>query len=651
MRQWVAAGVVSALLACGGDARPSPVHGSDAGVDAGPSEGAGPSPPESPRFVCPDGFTEIADTFGTACEPPSSTVELGACPAGEFADDLPDDANVLFVRSGATGGGGTRDRPLGTIREAMLRAGAGTVIALAKGTYTEGLDVYAGIAVRGACAAETRIAPAATADGAVKLLERGSSLSDVTVAPVSGAGIRLMADPTLERVVIEGADAYAIVAQRGATVLLRDIVVRNTATSDDSFGRGLDVESGSSVIVERALFEGNGGGAVHASDADTTVTLADAILRDNGGDLDGARQLGAQDGARIDIRRALFEDNWGVGFTALGAGATVVLEDVVMRGFRTDPTRASSGIGVLAEAGRVEARRTRFEGADGFGIAALDGSTVALTDVVVRDVQRGDGRNGVALGVGSGASLDAMRVWVEGAGAAALMSQGVGATVRLADVTVARTGEAPASDIFGLAFGDGTHATLERVSISRTSSAAILVAGTTTILEAVDLAVVDTGARPDGTFGRAIEVQMGASATLRRARLAGNREVTALAVQGSTLTLEDVRIDDTLSRACADTTCADAPAGTGLGAYADGQIVARRFVVDSAALCGVQIATGGTMRLEDGEIRSSTIGACVQVDGFDLADITSSVVYADNGVNVDMAMHAVPTPTEPLPAL
>ena len=652
MRRWCSVVALTVLFACGGDERPAPASVTDAGTDAGATEDGFPAPPAPPQLECPEGFTETTDTFGTACEPPNETVDLGACPAGDFASDLPPDASVLFVRANATGGDGTRERPLGSIRDAIVRASPGTVIALARGTYTEVVDPYAGLAIRGACAAETRIAPATAADGAVKLLERGVALSDVTIAPASGPGLRLVQDPTVERVVVEGAQGFAIAVGRGASATLRDVVVRNTTVAaGGGFGRGLDADDGATVTIERALFESNASGAVLSAGAGTVVTIADATFRDNGRDLADARQLGAQDGARIEVRRALFDANWGAGLTALGTDATVVLEDVVMRGFRSMPSGPSAGIGVANEAARIEARRTRFEGAEGFGIAALDRSTVVLEDVVVRDLVRGERQLGVALGVAAGSSLDASRVYLEGTGGAALMSQGADVSVRLSDVTVARTGEVPASDIFGLAFGEGTEAVLERVNVSRTTSAAILVAGASTRLDASDLSVADTGARPDGTFGRAIEVQMGASATVRRARLANNREVTALAVQGATLTLEDVAIDDSLARACAETTCADAPAGTGLGAYLDGRIVARRFAVAGAALCGVQIASGGAMELTEGEIRGSAIGACVQVEGFDLAAITSTVVYEDNGVNVDMAMHAVPTPTEPLPAL
>jgi hypothetical protein len=80
-----------------------------------------------------------------------------------------------------------------------------------------------------------------------------------------------------------------------------------------------------------------------------------------------------------------------------------------------------------------------------------------------------------------------------------------------------------------------------------------------------------------------------------------------------------------------------------------GVAVANGFAVRAARLCGVQVASGGELDLSDGEISASTTGACVQVDGYDLARLTAGVRYDDNGINVDASSHAVPTPADPLP--
>ena len=129
-----------------------------------------------PAVACPDG--EAWFVGGDACEPVGA-----ACPAGEYADDLPTSGSVLHVRAGAAAGGdGSTASPLGTVAAALARADAGTTIAIAKGTYVEdALEVPAGVDVIGACAAETLLR--------TERVEPGLALVSVRAGTVSIAGV------------------------------------------------------------------------------------------------------------------------------------------------------------------------------------------------------------------------------------------------------------------------------------------------------------------------------------------------------------------------------------------------------------------------------------------------------------------------------
>ena len=75
------------------------------------------------------------------------------------------------------------------------------------------------------------------------------------------------------------------------------------------------------------------------------------------------------------------------------------------------------------------------------------------------------------------------------------------------------------------------------------------------------------------------------------------------------------------------------------------------FEVRDAALCGVFVSRtllGGppTMDLSRGVVSGATIGACIQVDGFDLAPVSDDVLYLDNGTNLDITMLPVPELSE-----
>jgi hypothetical protein len=75
-----------------------------------------------------------------------------------------------------------------------------------------------------------------------------------------------------------------------------------------------------------------------------------------------------------------------------------------------------------------------------------------------------------------------------------------------------------------------------------------------------------------------------------------------------------------------------------------GRIRARRFIFANNVLAGVQVAAGGQVDLDDGEIRGSPIGANVQDSGYDVSRLSRSVRYTDNGTNLDSTSLPVPMP-------
>ncbi len=160
-------------------------------------------------------------------------------------------------------------------------------------------------------------------------------------------------------------------------------------------------------------------------------------------------------------------------------------------------------------------------------------------------------------------------------------------------------------------------------------------AGTSLRLE--DVSVRDTAPRAsDLSFGRGLGVQDGAMAQVSRALFERNRQVTIMVVGlDASARLEDVVVTDTLVAECG--------AGCASGAG--------DFVVTRAALCGVQLAFGGELDLSNGGVRESAIGACVQVPGYRLSRLNASVIYVDNGANLEATDFPVPEVSEPVGAL
>lgn len=171
MRRALAAWVLVAGACSGGT-------GDDATPDADVI--AAPLPPALPALApCPPGWREVDDDPDAipGCDPWPEGGQAGcagdeahfpgepacarvgrACPAGEWAEDLPA-TGVLYVRAGgAAGGVGTMAAPFGTIAEAIAAAAAGTTIALGKGSYSEAVQVPGSVTLAGACVAETTVA-------------------------------------------------------------------------------------------------------------------------------------------------------------------------------------------------------------------------------------------------------------------------------------------------------------------------------------------------------------------------------------------------------------------------------------------------------------------------------------------------------------
>jgi len=125
---WPLAGLaLLALAACGdGAAGDDDDDAADAGPDGSPGDGgaepAPPEPPAEPGFVpCPEGWREAQlpdDAPVVTCDPwptggridcaddeahfpgaPGCEPIGTRCPAGDWAEDLPDDGGVLFVRA------------------------------------------------------------------------------------------------------------------------------------------------------------------------------------------------------------------------------------------------------------------------------------------------------------------------------------------------------------------------------------------------------------------------------------------------------------------------------------------------------------------------------------------------------------------------
>ena len=644
-------------------------------ADAGAETDAGLAREEAamPNLLpCPDGWLETVSSGVAVCDPTRGVVPAGcgpgeaffpgtsgctrvgrACPSGEFADDLPA-TGVLFVAPGGSGDG-TRAAPFGAIANALAVATSGSTIALARGTYDEPLLLRSGVTVRGACAAETRLSWS-TPRGPSGSVGAGAGVTDAVVSDLSIAssdniGVLAEGSVRLEGVVIEDAMLFGVAVIGGDVAIEGSIVRRTRRAPDGSQGGGLVVASGGALDATRLVVEQNHQFGIAVGEG-SRADLRDVASRSQApGSVAGlgagivAESGGVLTGARIELTGAL-------GAAAFAsAGGVLDLSDAVVRGARG---LSAQGFGLAASGGVVRGTRVWSTDNHGTSVSMLEGAELALTDAVVDATVETTSMPGWAVGVvvsrRSHGRLERVRV-TDGA-AAGVAVLGVptdergNTTLVAVDLSIADMEDRGTSGV-GLYVSDGADADVQRLAIERTVEAAIVVASDSH-LSLQHARVDDTRPDPDaGEYGRGLEVTDRSDVEVEHAYFSRQHEV-AVVFGGGRSTLRDVEIRDTLERGCASTTCADAPGGIGVGVYLSAEVTLQDFVIDGAPLCGVQLASSGQLDLHDGEIANATVGACVQVAGYDVTRLADGVAYRATGTSIQSTELYVPMPRDPL---
>jgi hypothetical protein len=326
---------------------------------------------------------------------------------------------------------------------------------------------------------------------------------------------------------------------------------------------------------------------------------------------------------------------------------SATVRDLLVDGVSSEPAQAN-GYGVFVRDGSVQIDRARVTRAHRSGLLASTGAQLVARDVVVHDVLAAANDDGAfAVGVGAvGAGVELARAYLARLavyGVAALRDRGLtGATLRAEDLTIREVTTGTEDLGFGAIVSVST-ASITRLDLRGARVLGVDVVGEGAQLTLEDARIEEIEATPTFDFGRAIEVDVGGRAIVRRAVFAGTRESAAASYEaGSSLELEEVEIRDVRERACAGDACSGQPGGVGVVALGGGAVRGDDLRVEGAPLCGVMVAFGGALDLRGGAIRRCAVGACLQVEGYDVTRVTDGVRYEENDVNVDFTGFAVP---------
>lgn len=500
--------VAANASACAPGSRP--VVGSETCAPVGPT-------------ACADGFERDASGWGCAPVLPAQACtgatrpglgERACLPVGDCAGAFPPPGAVLVDPSlDPASVDATHVR---TLEDAVAVAPPGSTIALADGEHAAAPVTFTQpLALVGRCAAKARLVPAA-AGGAGLTLQAKATLRGLTLAgqatalSVTGGG-----ELVAEDIVVEGARARALFAQRGASVVLRRSVVRGTTplgASDQTVA--VLVGSAADVLLEDTAVLDSTDAAVAATDSvATSVRVERSVIQGTRSRADGkgGAAVRAFEGARVAIVESALLDASGMAILTFRRNKpppeVTVLRSVI-RG--TIPTRETgTAIGTAINAAydaKVVVEDSTVSDSQGHGLYVAEKASLAFTRSVVVRVSRTtdfSGHGGTALKGGTLALEDSAVVRSSALG----LGGWSGGRVTLARSLVRDVG---GDVVEGFPMGQGLNATAQS-SIEATDSAIvdaleIAVAGSNreSTIRLDGVLVTRTGAAPAPRFGHGV---------------------------------------------------------------------------------------------------------------------------------------------------
>ncbi len=642
--------VALSLSTSGCSAGPFEADGAVDAADAGP-----PYLPVPPSWgTCPDGWAmEALDpsdaTAGgaTVCAPPPRARCSGAtfqrvgeaacenvddgCAPGAFRDG---DPGVLVDAAAAPGGDGSPTRPYATLDDAI--ASGASAVSLAAGDYHVTQPLASDLVLRGVCADRVRLVAMPTRPALVVPPGVHASITGVTV---SGAGLGLLAGGSLalDRVVVEDVGGWGVAVNLGTLSAERVLVRSVRAAESAGEGAGFAITEGASVVLRDVVVEDTRSVGMYVDDEaslDAERTVVQQIEPDAMGYYGGG--IGVSRGSRLDLRHSTVAAVRAFG-VALVEGSTANLDAVVLMDLTAAPgTPACKALDVRDSVGTLT--RVAVRGSDGVGLNLYGSAEVTASDLSIRDLRvSGDFASGILL---EGGRLELQRAMLLDTAYVGVYLRG--GELSANDLVVRRVSWAPDA-------GSALAATVGGVcTVRRFSFTDLLVRGAAAIGEGSQISLEQGEIRgvrgPGEDIGRAIEASEGGVAVVRSVDihdavetgiLASGLTALGLFAVGTRIELTDVRVSGIRERECAATTCSTEAGGTGVASLYGASVVAEGLVVNGTPLCGVQVAQGGGLDLSGGTVEGCAIGACVAIEGYDLARVVGSTRYVDNERNVE----------------
>lgn len=609
---------------------------------------------------CDPGFMAIPTVGCVSLDPPQG---CGEGPWGSIVESPGDQ----HVDPGYTGGDsdGSRERPWTQISAAQDHLPApGARVVLAAGDYDESVFFQGSSSLIGRCSSMVTVSGATQSPIASNLgktvLEVGGP-HEVTLRDlrVSGDGIGLAAyfgaQVTLERVVFEDNEFFGIFSNGTDTALTAtDLAVRATRPqADGMFGLGVSVQDGAAFHLHRGVVAHNTdanlycGGSIPGEPSE--LTLKDVLIssaQDASHGIYGGRGVSVDNGASATLENTIIGKNSDSHVHVDGPGTSVTAHGLVILG--DDGSDSSFGArGVNLQNGATgQLNQVAIYRVEDLGLyMANDGTIVEASGLFIQETQpAGTGGEGRAVHLKDGASFS-----LDGGAFIANHDTGFmvrdGSTATVTGLLIEHT--QPDTDGFGgtgLAVLTESQVVLERSALLTNVAIGVGVSNiadgqggleAATTVEVKDSMIAHTQASSDGSFGRGMVAQMGASLIVERSVIIDNYEAAILIWEASGDIRESLLADTHVS---------------GDNQIGDGLLVTMSEVTASGVVATRNERVGVLYNRASGEISNCSIsenGLGLATQGAEIPTVSDDNTVVDNTKNVIMN-NALPIPDTPM---
>jgi hypothetical protein len=575
----------------------------------------------APPSPCDEG--QVVD-FSGVCVPAA----CGADRFPAFPDDAPARLSVWYVDlEGPDGDGSTPESAIAQLGDALQRVatrGEPAVVLVAGSAggseYAGNLAIdgrHDGLWLVGRCRELVTVTSGTGVPG-VQAWDASATLRNLNLFGGTPALQVMSGTWSLSHLSVERAEECGV-SVTGGRVEIEDLVVAGSQPSARlPLGVGIAVSDGGRLSCTRCLLDGNKQLGVQASGIATRVTLEDLKVR---GTTDGeglGAAIRAQDRAEVHCTRCTMVGNSTVGVHAMER-AVVVLEDVEVR----DPHPRSDGGGLAGiqvdSAAELECVRCRLSGNIGAGMLVLDhGTLVVLDDVEVRGTRpMENGLNGEAVSVQYAATFSCTGCIFDGNTAGGILAWDPGTVVELVGLELINTKIAASENgSGGISAYLGAFLSCTDCLLDGNTEAGIgaLNEGTRVVL--TNVVVRNTRPKPDGLFGRAIQVAEAAELECNHCTLERNSELGIIVLGSrSKAILRELEVRETQPSP-------DGSAGVGIAVQKGAFASCTGCEVSGCSEAGVVATHGSRIELVNSEVldtrasssRSSGVGLLVALD-------------------------------------